>query len=263
MNLHRKGYYLAHEIGDAELHFLADAVIANKYITKAETTQIIDTIAQWGGVDFKDRVKQLALLNEMDKVEQSEFFKTIELIDQAKKQNKQVSFFYYRYGVDKKIHRGASHEVSPYQLIYHNQRYYLIGKNEKKDKIGHFRIDRIREMTLIPKDISDLHSISGYQRGIPYKDISALPFFFSDKIERIIFRAKITLIDQLIDYFGKDNVIFSDLQDDEIIGSVHTSPKAISYWAKMSVPDFEVLEPTGLRELIRADLAAALERYKR
>ena len=48
-----------------------------------------------------------------------------------------------KYGADKKMHRSAIHTVSPYQMILHNQRYYLMGYNEKWQHIQYYRMDRI------------------------------------------------------------------------------------------------------------------------
>ena len=55
----------------------------------------------------------------------------IDLIDDAILQGVQIKFDYNKYGADKKMHHSASHVVSPYQMILHNGRYYLMGYNEK------------------------------------------------------------------------------------------------------------------------------------
>ena len=257
----RKGVYISHSLTDAELHFLADAVLSNKYITKEETLDLIKRITAYGSNRFKDRIKQVAMLDEMDKAAYSEFFRNIELIDQAKKREKRLSFVYYRYDSDMEMHRGKEHEVSPYQIIFHNQRYYLVAKDEAKVDMGHYRIDRIRDMKVTQTDITDIHAVPGYKSGMPYRAISALPYFFPDAPKLIMFRAEKGLLETLIDFFGKKNIYIKSVKDDVIEGSVNTSPMALTYWAKQSAPSFEVLAPKDIREKIRADLAAAMEKY--
>ena len=257
----RKGVYIGRSLTDAEFHFLADSLLSNKYITKEETLDLIKRITTYGSNRFKDRIKQVAMLDEMDKAAYSEFFRNIELIDQAKKREKRLSFVYYRYDSDMEMHRGKEHEVSPYQFIFHNQRYYLVAKDEKKGDMVHYRVDRIRELKVLSTDISDIHSVPGYKGGMPYRAISALPYLFSDSPKLILFRAEKRLLEQLIDAFGRKNVSIKVVNENTMEGSVYTSPLAISYWAKQSVPEFEVLEPKDLREAIRRDLAAAMEKY--
>jgi len=257
----RKGVYISRSLTDAELHFLADAVLSNKYITKEETLDLIKRITAYGSNRFKDRIKQVAMLDEMDKAAYSEFFRNIELIDQAKKREKRLSFVYYRYDSDMEMHRGKEHEVSPYQLIFHNQRYYLVAKDEAKGDMVHYRVDRIRDMKVTQTDITDIHAVPGYKSGMPYRAISALPYFFPDAPRLIMFRAEKGLLETLIDFFGKKNIHIKSVKDDVIEGSVNTSPMALTYWAKQSAPSFEVLAPKDIREKIRADLAAAMAKY--
>jgi len=261
--VHRKGTYLIPKISEAELHFLADTLLNNKYITRADTLRIVKALCELAPQSFKDRIKQTNLLSEMDKTDNSEFFKNVELIDQAKRQGKRISFYYYRYEADKKIHRGSAHEASPYQLIYHNQRYYLIAKNEKRNDVTNYRIDRIRDLKILPTDISDIRSVPGHKNGISYRAISALPSLYSDKPQHIVFRIKKGSVDQMIDFFGKNNVYFNKDLENEVEGSVDTSPMAIALWAKQNVVEFEILSPAPLRQKIKEELAAALQKYSR
>ena len=118
-------------------------------------------------------------------------------------------------------------------------------------------------MRILPKGISDIRSVPGYNGGISYSAISALPYLYPDEPKTITFRAASRLVDQLVDWFGLKNVKIDKLKSDasQIEGSVFTSPTAIELWAKQNAPAFEVLSPKDIREKIRADLAAALEKY--
>ena len=44
-------------------------------------------------------------------------------------------------GLDKKLHKSAFHTASPYQLLLHNQRYYLMARNEYWKDVVFYRLD--------------------------------------------------------------------------------------------------------------------------
>ena len=127
------------------------------------------------------------------------------MIDEAIENEKRIEFKYNKYGDDKKLHFSASHLVSPYQMILHNQRYYLMAFNHKWGHIQYFRMDRITDVEIVNEVRKPLKSIQGYSSGIDYKRLAtSMPYMFFDEPERVQFIADAWAIDQVIDWFGKD-----------------------------------------------------------
>lgn len=106
-------------------------------------------------------------------------------------QGKQIAFSYNKYGADKKLHKTSDQCASPYQMILHNQRYYLIACNEKWKNLGHYRLDRITDIRMTDEPATPLRSLPGHENGIDYKEYAtSLPYMFTDKPESIEFLAE-------------------------------------------------------------------------
>ena len=64
---------------------------------------------------------------------------------------KKICFQYFDYGIDgKPIFRnnGNKYIVSPFDLVWSNDTYYLAGLHEKKAIVAKFRVDRIKNLEL-------------------------------------------------------------------------------------------------------------------
>ena len=124
------------------------------------------------------------------------------------------------------------------------------------------RLDRMTNMVSVDKPAKKLQSIPGYERGIDYKDLAcARPYLYTDKAERISLVADEKIVDQLIDWFGKD-IKINELGKERVKVSLLASPKAMEHWAMQYIEYVEVVSPESLRERIKQMLAESLKRYK-
>ena len=119
----RNGSYLdEREFEDSELHMLIDGVLNSKYITAKHSKDLIEKLCGLSNKYFRAHVKNVHSVNDWSKTDNQALFYNIERIDDAIEQGRQIRFDYNKYGVDKKLHRTATHRASPYQLVLHNQR---------------------------------------------------------------------------------------------------------------------------------------------
>ena len=83
---------------------------------------------------------------------------------------------------------------------------------------------------------------------------------FADKLEYIEMLVGEDVLDQVIDWFGKD------IKIEEVEGkykvSLLASPTAMEYWALQYVKSVEVIAPKSLRERIKETLENGLGQYK-
>ena len=160
------------------------------------------------------------------------------------------------------ISRVDSRSTSPYQLVLHNQHYYLVFLSEKWHKICHFRVDKITNIEITDEPSTPLRSVDGYANGLDYKKYAtALPYMFTDEVERISFICDECVIDQVVDWFGK-NISIYDIGGGKYEVSVTASPNAMEYWAMQYLNYVEIKTPTELRERIKNNLQKAEEKYK-
>ena len=260
----RSGSYLdERDFTDAELRVLIDGVLSSKHITAKYSKDLIDKLCSLSNRYFRSHVKYIHTVGDWDKTENQSLFYNIEIVDEAIEQKRQIRFDYNKYGLDKKLHKTKTHHASPYQLILHNQRYYLMARNEQWKNMAYYRLDRITNISITEEKLAPITTIEGYEKGINYKELStAFPYMFTDKPERVEFIAEAIIIDQIIDWFGKDIRIGKYKDDDkQITVSVNVSPMAMEYWAMQYMNYVRVVSPQTLAEKIKNNLHNALEKY--
>lgn len=258
----RVGSYLdSREFEDSELHMLIDGVLCSKHITAKHSADLIERLCGLSNKYFRAHVKNTFSVNEWNKTDNQNLFYNIELIDDAIEQCRQIRFDYNKYGTDRKLHKTSTQEISPYQLILHNQRYYLMGHNEYWKNMLYLRLDHITNMEIIDKKATPLRSVAGYENGIDFKELSsALPYMYADKIERVEFVADAVIVDQIVDWFG-EGARFTQLDDQKVKVDVKVSISAMEYWAMQYINYVEITAPEDLRSRIREKLEGALQRY--
>ncbi len=248
---------------DSELRMLIDGVLCSKYITAKHSSDLIKRICSMSNKYFRSNLKNIFSVNDWGKTNNQALFYNIELIDDAIESNKCIMFDYNKYGFDKKLHKTASHTVSPYQLILNNQRYYLMGFNEKWHNIVYYRLDHITNMKHSDSQtITDIHTIPGYENGIDYKDLaSSRPYMFADKIELVEFIANDWMIDQIIDWFGFEFNV-KKIENEKIKISLKVSPAAMEFWAMQYLNYVEIVSPEYIRLNIKESLKNNIKKYK-
>ena len=257
----RKGTYIdEREFEDSELRLLIDGVLSSRHITPKHSKDLIEKLCKQSNEYFRPRVKNIYSVNDWNKTDNMSVFLSIELIDEAIENGKQIKFVYNKYGADKKLHKTSNPRVSPYQLILHNQRYYLMARHERFETINFYRLDRITEMQIVDKPLKNIREVDGYQSGIDYKKISSgLPYMFADKLEYVEFLTDEGTLDQVVDWFGKDVKIES--AGDKYKVGLLASPAAMEYWALQYAKSVEILSPASLRKQIKETLKKSLQAY--
>lgn len=260
----RAGSYLeCRDFEDAELHMLIDGVLSSKYITAKHSKSIIERLCRLSNKYFRSNIKHVHSVNDWYKTDnQALFFYNIELIDTAIEEGKQIHYDYNKYGIDKKLHRSSHQYVSPYLMILHNQRYYLMAYSEYWGNMVFHRLDRITNMTVADKKATSLRSVPGYENGINYKELSsAMPYMYTDRPEHIELIAEAGIIDQIIDWFGSDIRIAKSYEESKVRISVKASPNAMVHWAMQYIDYVEIVSPESLRNRLKEALENGLKKY--
>lgn len=263
INSTRAGSYLdEREFEDTELRLLIDSVLSSKHITAKHSKQLIEKLCSISNQYFRSHVRHVYSVNDWAKTDNQALFYNIELIDDAIERHVQLTFDYKKYGVDKKLHKTRTHIASPYQLILHNQRYYLIAHNEYWKMLNFFRVDHISNMKLTEVPATPISDVEGFAGGIDYKIIaSSMPYLYPDKIQTVEFIADKEIVDQIIDWFGLD-ITIQEIDSQKIRVTMKASPMAMQHWATQYINHVEIVKPTALREKIKESLKKAVEKYK-
>lgn len=251
-------WYMVRDFDDSELRLLIDSILFSKHIPYSQCKKLIEKLKGLSNIYFDKKVKHICNLPE-NHPENKELFYTIDILDEAISQNKQVSFVYNAYGIDKKLHprRDEKYIVNPYQMVATNGRYYLICNYDKYDELSNYRIDRITKITMLDTPAKPL------KNGINLpKHMAEHIYMFAGDSVRVKFRAKNYIIDQVIDWYGKDATIIPE-NDDECTVMVNVNKNAFFCWAMQYGEHIEVLEPTDIREKIINTIKKLNKKYSK
>lgn len=257
-------WYLVRDFTDAELRLLIDSLLFSKHIPYSQCKELIEKLEGLSNKYFKAKVKHIRNLPEK-MPNNKQIFYVIEILDEAISKGKKVEFCYNDFGTDKKLHPRMSsngkprrYVINPYQMAATNGRYYLIANYDKYDNISHYRVDRISDIVILDEPVKKQKDLSE-TINLP-KHMAEHIYMFSGESARVSMRIEKFLVGDVIDWFGKD-VIFHNETETSVDVSVAANLEAMRYWAMQYANHVEVLRPEKLREEIKKDLLAAVEKY--
>lgn len=256
-------FYLEREFTDSELRLLIDSLLFSKHIPYSQCKELVGKLEGLSNRYFKSRVRFISTLPE-NAPKNRELFYTIEIIDEAIAEGKQVAFIYNEYGTDKKLHPKRDREfiVNPYQMAATNGRYYLIGNYDKYNNIGNYRLDRITSIRLLDTPVKPVREVDGMKNGfyLP-KHMAEHLYMFAGESVPVTFRMSKVILNDVIDWFGSD-IAFSEETEEEVTARVTVNWSAMRYWAQQFSRFVKVLSPTDLAETLKEDFFIASEKYK-
>ena len=256
-------FYLEREFTDSELRLLIDSLLFSKHIPYSQCKELVGKLEGLSNRYFKSRVRFISTLPE-NAPKNRELFYTIEIIDEAIAEGKQVTFTYNEYGTDKKLHPKRDREfiVNPYQMAATNGRYYLIGNYDKYNNIANYRLDRITGIRLLDTPVKPVREVDGMKNGfyLP-KHMAEHLYMFAGESVPVTFRMSKVILNDVIDWFGSD-IAFSEETEDEVTARVTVNWSAMRYWAQQFCRHIKILSPSDLAETLKEDFQIAIEKYK-
>ena len=253
-------WYMVREFDDSELRLLIDSLLFSKHIPHSQCKTLIKKLKGLSNIYFDKKVRHICNLPE-NVPENKELFYTIDVLDEAITNNKKVAFVYNSYGIDKKLHpkREKEYIVNPYQMVATNGRYYLICNYDKYDELANYRVDRITGIRMLEENRKPIEQVAGGELDLP-KHMAEHLYMFAGESIRVKFRAKTYLVDQIIDWYGKDiNILHTG--ENECITEVMVNKEAFFDWALQYGPHIELLEPLDMRERIAEAVKKMCEKY--
>lgn len=254
-------WYMTREFSDSELRLLIDSLLFSKNVPYNQCKELIEKLKGLSNIYFDKKVKHICNLPD-NQPRNKEVFYTIDILDEAISQNKKVSFTYNSYGTDKKLHprREEPYIINPYQMVATNGKYYLICNYDKYDNVVNYRVDKITNIKILDEPRKNVKELLDGEINLP-KHMAEHIYMFAGESIRAKFKAKNYIIDQLIDWYGKDVDIKSE-NDEECIVTVNVNKNAFFCWAMQYGMHIEVLEPLDMREQVINSVKEIINKYE-
>ncbi len=165
----KKGSYISEKIlSDQEISIICDALQTTNRLTPARAEDLISKISELGSIRHAAPRTVCFNLDNINTEEYIPVFYDMDRISRAISDNTKISFDISRFGLNKRLHRYASVIVSPYELLIHNGRYFLMAFDDGKQDIMFYDLERITNIRQASEMAIPLKSIPIFKNGIDH-----------------------------------------------------------------------------------------------
>ncbi|MCF0135598.1 MAG: WYL domain-containing protein [Lachnospiraceae bacterium] len=186
----------------AEVKLLVDTLEASHFLSRNKTNQIENALTMFVSEAQRKELRHPLYSNGTRKSKNEQVLLNVDRLFAAIRAKHQVRFRLRRYTRYKEVgfaNNGEYYTFSPYELVYNDGNYYVIGFSEKHQSLGQFRVDRMMELKETyqkarprpPKEELDAHIAGAFS-------------MFSGQRVRVSLLCTDDMMDYVVERFGED-----------------------------------------------------------
>lgn len=254
-------YYIGErEFQLPELKLLVDTVQSSKFITHKKSLELIKKLAGFTSMHNAKKLQRQVFVSGRVKAENEQIYYNVDTIHAAILENKKITFKYFEWNVEKKQQfrrDGSIYIQSPLGLAWTDENYYLIAFSDERNKILHFRVDKMSDIQIaderadFPDEKFDVAEYTNRTFGM-----------FGGTEKKVTLEMTNDLVGVIIDRFGKDvSIIKSDEKHFKVNLNVSLSPVFLS-WLMSFGERVKVVYPDELIEMVKDAAKKVLSQYE-
>ncbi len=256
------GYYLAsRQFELPELKLMVDAVQSSRFITKKKSQELIKKLETLCSREEAKQLSSQVVVSDRLKTVNETIYYNVDKLHLAIYQNRQITFQYVDWNVQKELvlrHEGALYTVSPLHLVWDDENYYLIGFDEKAEKVKHYRVDKMRSMSILEAE----RSCASLEEKTDLAAFSKKTFgMFGGEDVNVSLLCKNHLAGVILDRFGTDVWMVpagNDCFKAQV--TVTLSPQFFG-WVTAIGKDLQISGPEDVKEKYRLHLQEIFSQY--
>ena len=205
------GYYIGSRIFELpELKLLIDAVQSSRYLTEKKSRELIEKLCQQCNEQDARLMRRDVLVSGRVKSMNESIYYSIDTIQDAISENRQIAFRYFDWGMDGKRHfREKSYQASPYGLCQDNENCYLLAHSARHG-VTSYRIDRMVDIRKCEEIRTPCPELTG--KALTAYANRLFQMFDGDSMD-VKMRFHKELCNVVIDRFGRDTMLIPDGED--------------------------------------------------
>ncbi|MBQ6152454.1 MAG: WYL domain-containing protein [Ruminococcus sp.] len=261
-------YLSSREFELPELKLLVDAVQSSKFITKNKSAKLIkklETLASEN--DAKSLHRQVIVSNRV-KTTNEKIYYNIDAINVAINDKKEITFYYTQWAIakegTKKIVRerrrdGKLYVVSPKALTWDDENYYLIAFDAEEDKLKHFRVDKMENITVTEIKAKGSKSVDKLDLAVYSKQVFGM---YGGKLTSVKIKMDKSLIGVVADRFS-DKVFITTGRNNTftMCTDVMLSPQFFG-WLFSLGDKAQIISPKSAKDEYLSYLESVMEKYE-
>lgn len=262
MKISQDGFCLAdRNFEAAEIRLLNDAILGARFITQKKTKELSKKLRHELSVYQAKQIESQTYFDNRVKFTNEHILYMIDTIHTAISENRKIKFEYYR----KKIIKNQicrvytrDHIISPYALIWSEDKYYLVGNYDKYDNISHYRLDRMENVKITDEYSRMFEEVCEYKNSFDAGDYVSKTFqMFSGTDEMIDLVCSNSILEKIIDKLG-EHVHYMSVGNDKFrVRARGYNSEGLIEWLMMFSDKCYVVGPENLRQAV-VDRAKAI-----
>ena len=246
----------------AELKLLVDLIQSSRFMTAKKSHELIAKLESLVSYHEASQLQRQVYVSGRVKTVNESIYYNVDVIHNAIAMNKQISFQYFQWNVDKEMelrHNGAFYLISPWGLSWDNENYYMMGFEEASGKIKHYRVDKMVKISLSDKERAGKENFEKLDMAA-YANTSFGMFGGREEVIRL--KVKNFLSGVIIDRFGKDIQMHSvDEEHFVCVVRVQVSPQFIG-WLFALGDGIKVMSPESVVDEVKHFLKKISGQYE-
>ena len=251
------GYFIASRNFElSELKLLIDVVQSSRYLTETKSRELIEKLCKECSVHDARLMKRNVLVSGRVKSMNETIYYSVDTIQEAIAENKQITFRYFDWGIDgKRRYREKDYQASPYGLCQDSEYYYLLAHSDRHG-VTSYRIDRMSDIALSSADRTPCPELTGKAL---IEHANRLFHMYSGDAVDVKMRFHKDLTNVVIDRFGNNTMLIPD-GDDHFVFTVRVavSPMFLS-WVIGFGKKARIVYPESVKDQCRQMCLEALD----
>lgn len=255
-------YYLgSRDFELPELKLLVDTVQSAKFITDKKSQQLIKKLETLASKYEGSKLQRQVVIAGRVKTMNESIYYNVDKIHEGIGEGKQIRFKYFQWNLKKEMelrYDGKWYQVSPWALMWDDEKYYLVAYDSKHESITHYRVDKMLDIQLVDEDREGHEAF----KAVDIPRYTNMMFgMFGGEETKVTIEAENAMVSVMIDRFGKDVIIVPvDEEHFQITVSVAVSNHFLG-WIMSLEGDVRIVAPDSIVEQMKNSIARQAERY--
>ena len=256
------GYYMgSREFELPELKLLVDAVQSSKFITGKKSEKLIKKLEGLASMYEARQLQRQVFICDRPKTENETIFYSVDQLHTALFENVQITFQYTEWTPQKELRlrkNGDYYVVSPWALTWDDENYYLVAYDEKADMLKHYRVDKMKNLSLLKEARLGKEKFQKFDLPAFAKKTFAM---YGGRDERVTLLCKNELAGVMIDRFGKNVMIIPGEEGYFKLSALMTVSEQFFGWVTGLGTGVKILSPDHVGQEYQEYLKKILEQY--
>ena len=256
-------YYLgSRDFELPELKLLVDSVQSAKFITDKKSAQPIKKLESLVSKYEGSQLHRQVIISGRVKTMNESIYYNVDKIHAAIGEDRQIRFKYFDWNLKKEMeprYDGKWYRLSPWALMWDDEKYYLVAYDSKHETIIHYRVDKMTQIGILDEKREGHEAFRKF--NIAHYTNTLFGMFAGDET-KVTIEAENRLVSVFIDRFGKD-IIIAPIDDDHFRTTVTVAvSKQFFGWIMGIDGEVRVVAPDSVVKQIKSEIERQAERYK-